>query len=266
MPSIHVSHPNMSLREAILCRRKHQQPFDEIDENHLYRSGKKPTRRKSGKVGKLHSPRQKKDPPAWDETDVFCKIPVEELDQQGVFSVRDVIVADRPLYEFIPAADRRKMASTRRKNKQTQRVHNCENKRVAPEVETGTGSALDDWSNFLDLLLPNLCVAEQQEYFPRASSGFKTNAKPNKSIGVNGRESVGASFNNQNPSFDEGLHNVHNVHEHRRRAPSPMRQVTPPPVVYPIARYPSRLNNRHLVELRRLSLRKHLTFRPVQAE
>lgn len=34
-------------------------------------------------------------------------------------------------------------------------------------------------------------------------------------------------------------------------------------IVYPIARYPARLNSPYLVEKRRESLRKHLTFQPV---
>lgn len=39
-----------------------------------------------------------------------------------------------------------------------------------------------------------------------------------------------------------------------------------PDIVYPVARYPARLNSPEMVKQRRKSLQKHLTFRPVVCE
>ena len=51
-------------------------------------------------------------------------------------------------------------------------------------------------------------------------------------------------------------------------SPSRRENVLPPNqnIVYPIAKYAARLNSPYLVEQRRKSISKHLTFRPVHAE
>ena len=289
MPHIHyASRTSHSVKQAILCTsKKHQEPFGEIDFNHPDRPRYLPTRRHSVKVcSKLQKHRRKSSPPSSSSNgrgDVFCRIPVEELDQQGVFAVRDVIVAERPIYEFVPTdTDTTFTRGSHRSKKSLQKKrHIPPSKRVATSSKPRAKSALDDWSTFLDVLLPSLCVSDQLDAAldssscSRASSRRKKlNSKSSKSSvhSRSGRSSVGACFSSHVAlRLSSDVVRSNSVNEYRHQPPStPTRQlhgsVSVAPVVYPIARYPFHLNNMYLVEQRRLSLREHLTFRPVPAE
>ena len=261
----HVSHTGAALRGAIRCRKNDQQPFCEIDENHLHRSRLLPARRHSVKVCKFQIPRRKYDLPSSTEIDVFCTIPVEESERQGVFAVRDVIVAERPIYEFSSETDTDTLVSlTDREKKSTHLQHSLPNKQSCAEGQA-TG-ALEDWSQFLDLLLPNLCATDQfkvpnhSNETRAAAHGKNIITKSKHKIDVNCKSNSGACFKSKLVSHDDSQ--TPGAGARRRQPPSPTRQSLSP-VVYPIARYPSHLNSMHLVEQRRLSLREHLTFRPV---
>ena len=287
------------MKEAILCRQTRQEPFGEIDANHLYHRPRylsSTRRRHSVKVSKLPNTRRKlrSDPPLSedDSGDVFCRIPVEELDQQGVFAVRDVIVAERPIYEFPTDANthtgssRREPFARRLKKSNHKKLHSSPHKRAVASsavCESPAQSALDDWSQFLDVLLPSLCVSNQLEG-PIHSSGCSSSKASSKRKKVKSTRSysdarsvssLGACFSSHHGVgrilVDGGAVSRDDMSrrrngERRHPPPSPTGLYVPAPVVYPIARYPSRLNNKYLVEQRRLSLREHLTFRPVPAE
>ena len=294
-------HPSVSqLTGAILCRRK-QQPFDEIDDgNHcrlFYSSRSRKNDKKQVKTSKQQRRHNNSQP-----KDIFCSIPVEDLDQQGVFAVRDVLVTEKPLYEFPPKNERNLVTTEeervaerprpellrhrtlRRRKQQVQSISRPPQTSRNARNDSGDTfeNSLTDWSNFLDILLPNLCVADEDlkkssriHRSSPVSSAHAMVASPNNTrVGASSCGSPGSS--SATPSSSSSFNHKHRtttfqkVEQHR----SPNRHHAPPPasnssqssspsVVYPIAKYPSQLNNRHLVEQRRLSLREHLTFRPV---
>jgi len=249
----------ISRKGAVLCRKPQpQQPFVELNGNqhsssHYSRkpftANKNPPRNLRYR-GETHC----------DKNDIFCQIPVEDLDQQGVFAVRDVLVTEKPLYIPPPAEDKSRPTSSR------QRVSAAHNQRKTTKQ---TESSLDDWSKFLDLLLPSLCSTDQgpqqsTKSVKTASTKPKKTMTEAKSCGSDGPSFYGTKILTK--SFDDRDNNMDTYGNRGRQQPPPSyvsAGSSPPPVVYPIAKYPSRLNNRHLVEQRRLSLRQHLTFRPV---
>lgn len=259
MPSLLVANPSLPLRRTILCRKKQQHPFVEIDGNHRRLHPHSRTRLKAS--NKRQSNHNYQNP-----QDAFCSIPVEDLDQQGVFAVRDVLITEKPIYEFPQESSKR---TPGRKKQQESIQHPPIHKRKEKTNEDAKESAITDWSNFLDLLLPSLCFVDEETSNSKTASANNAAIKPKTLPEANSCESIGPStFNHQNQLRCNRAHRFLDERRRcRRRQPplSPREEGSSPActVVYPIAKYPSPLNNRHLVEQRRLSLRAHLTFRPV---
>lgn len=160
--------------------------------------------------------------------DIFSRAPIpykSNNDEFMVLSQRDVIVSANPLY------------SASRMNKKSNADKNCYRhlaggirSSCAPFNGHGGKATSPGMNNFMDMFT-NLCVCPNQE-----TPSFSCLGDPSSARSSATRRAV--------------LAGIDQIERTRK-------------IVYPVARYPARLNSPEMVEQRRRSLQKHLMFRPV---
>lgn len=141
--------------------------------------------------------------------------------------------------QLITDTDRRRRRRGRSRSKSRSRSWSRRRK-------SGASSRVSNWQ-WIDVLLVDLCCADQ----PR-----RAHRRPHspRQLSRNGRSATPLKQQQRQLGTPTTTSST----------PSPSPPPASPTIVYPIAKYPGRLNSTELVEQRRNSVRHHCNFRPVK--